>query len=170
MASAQGCDTQGLDPVVPKKKPPEGGLANASSFCGYTIPHSSNRSRITSARSLKSIQGETALRNLDFPDQWLRPALDNPLSTDAQRSVPVALSGGNDGQRPHASEYEGQADDDKHVKTGLKIFEDIEDISILAAPGATYNFEDKLYQPQAETIINLLVSHAERMRYPAFRA
>lgn len=85
-------------------------------------------------------------------------------STDAERSIDLLLDGGNDGQRPTASEYEGTAKDTDPFKTGLKAFEDIEDISIVAAPGSTFGY-DKEYSTQASTITNLLISHAERMKY-----
>jgi len=75
--------------------------------------------------------------------------------------VEVSLTGGNDGARPAASEYEGV---EEPGKTGLKIFEDIEDISIVAAPGSTFGYENG-YRADANTIINLLISHASRMRY-----
>jgi phage tail sheath protein FI len=76
----------------------------------------------------------------------------------------MVLAGGNDGIRPTASEYEGTADDEQNVKTGLKAFEDIEDISIVAAPGSTYKYEGD-YRSDAATIMGLLISHATRMRY-----
>jgi phage tail sheath protein FI len=94
----------------------------------------------------------------------LQVALDNTRSTDATRSIDLLLDGGNDGQRPDASQYEGQAEDDKRIKTGLKGFEDIEDISIIAAPGSTFKYEDG-YRSDAATVISHLISHAERMRY-----
>ena len=72
--------------------------------------------------------------------------------------------GGNDGVRPTFSEYEGTADENTNVKTGLKAFEDIEDISIVAAPGSTFGYENG-YRSDAATIIGLLISHAQRMRY-----
>jgi phage tail sheath protein FI len=75
--------------------------------------------------------------------------------------VEVALTGGNDGMRPTASEYEGV---EEPGKTGLKIFEDLDDISIVAAPGSTFGYENG-YRADANTIINLLISHARRMRY-----
>lgn len=75
--------------------------------------------------------------------------------------VEVSLTGGNDGRRPTASEYEGV---EEPGKTGLKIFEDIEDISIVAAPGSTFGYENG-YRADANTIINLLITHASRMRY-----
>jgi hypothetical protein len=73
------------------------------------------------------------------------------------------LDGGCDGERPSATEYEGTVDA-KDRKTGLKALEDIEDISIVAAPGSTFGYEDG-YRSEAATIISNLISHAERMRY-----
>ena len=72
----------------------------------------------------------------------LRAALDNAGSTEAERSVEFLLAGGNDGARPTAAEYEGDDDPATLVKTGLTAFEDIEDISIVAAPGATFGFNN----------------------------
>lgn len=79
---------------------------------------------------------------------------------DVPMFVEVALTGGNDGARPTASEYEGT----EEPKTGLKTFEDIEDISIVAAPGSTFGYENG-YRADANTILNLLINHARRMRY-----
>ena len=94
----------------------------------------------------------------------LEAQLTDPLSSDAERSAEVLLEGGNDGQRPGAAEYEGEADDTTSVKTGLKSFEDLEDISIVAAPGSTYGMENG-YRADAAQIVSLLISHASRMRY-----
>jgi phage tail sheath protein FI len=46
----------------------------------------------------------------------------------------------------------------------LKAFEDIEDISIVAAPGSTYGFNNG-YKLDAQAVIQALVGHCERMRY-----
>jgi Bacteriophage tail sheath protein len=94
----------------------------------------------------------------------LQASLDNPNSTDGERSIDFLLDGGNDGQRPTAAEYEGEAEDDSPFKTGLKAFEDVEDISIVAAPGSTFGYENG-YRQQAATIVSLLISHCERMLY-----
>jgi phage tail sheath protein FI len=85
-------------------------------------------------------------------------------ATDDQRSIDLELTGGNDGARPTASEYEGAVDPDDNTKTGLKALEDIEDISIVAAPGHTSGYE-RDYRAQAATVTQLLIGHAERMRY-----
>ena len=77
--------------------------------------------------------------------------------------VPYQLEGGNDGLRPDATEFEGEADLRKGYSLGLKQFEDIEDISIVAAPGVTWQYET--YRANANAITGLLISHAERMRY-----
>lgn len=80
----------------------------------------------------------------------------------------VQLDGGSDGAAPSAAEYEGTDDETQHFKTGLKQFEDIEDISIIAAPGSTWNYINP-HGPdramEANTIIGSLLSHAERQRY-----
>jgi phage tail sheath protein FI len=90
---------------------------------------------------------------------------DIPLpATLSYKSDLVIMTGGNDGERPTATEYEGSADDTKAVKTGLKALEDLEDISIVAAPGSSFGYETT-YKTDAITIANLLVSHATRMRY-----
>lgn len=85
-------------------------------------------------------------------------------SSELDRTIPMILDGGNDGMRPTAKEYEGDIDLND-AKTGLKAFEDIEDISIVAAPGSTFNYADSEYKKVASTITNLLISHAERMKY-----
>lgn len=80
---------------------------------------------------------------------------------DNPRFVEIALTNGNDGARPTATEYEGV---EEPKKTGLKIFEDIDDISIVAAPGSTFGYETT-YRADANTIINNLIRHARTMRY-----
>ncbi|HEU4742125.1 MAG TPA: phage tail sheath subtilisin-like domain-containing protein [Meiothermus sp.] len=82
----------------------------------------------------------------------------------------VVLEGGNDGDRPGSGDYEGKADPDSTFKTGLKQFEDLEDISIVAAPGSTALYdgdENKkhVYRDDANTIMGQLIAHASNMRY-----
>ncbi len=95
----------------------------------------------------------------------LETALEMTSDDPAKRSLVLALAGGDDGLRPLASAYEGTVDAVSDLKTGLKQFEDLEDISIVAAPGSTYLYEDPVYGPQAQTIVRLLISHAEIMHY-----
>jgi phage tail sheath protein FI len=96
----------------------------------------------------------------------LLTSLANDNSTDADRTIDKPLAGGNDGQRPSAIQYEGNVDDVTNNKFGLKAFEDLEDISIVAAPGATagYNLSDSI-KTDANATVNALISHASRMRY-----
>jgi hypothetical protein len=94
----------------------------------------------------------------------LQASLLDPLSTDVDRSIDVILAGGNDGQRPPADAYEGTVDVVSMAKTGLICFEDIDEISIVAAPGSTFGY-DGPFKDDASTILNLLISHATRMRY-----
>jgi phage tail sheath protein FI len=73
------------------------------------------------------------------------------------------LAGGNDGRLPGRAEYEGRADPTEDYSTGLKQFESIEDISIVAAPGSTWQYSTRV--DDVNSVINLLIAHAERMRY-----
>jgi len=73
------------------------------------------------------------------------------------------LDGGNDGARPTAADYEGEAFLDRNYSLGLKQFEDLEDISIVAAPGSTADYAN--YASDADAIQLLLIQHAEYMRY-----
>lgn len=92
----------------------------------------------------------------------LEAAIADPHSSPEQRSVHDLLTGGSDGGLPTLDEYAGEELDD-NSKTGLVAFEDIEDISIVAAPGSTLRYEDRLDDAQA--IVNALIAHARRMRY-----
>lgn len=98
------------------------------------------------------------------PRSGLREALENPASEPHQRRREITLSGGDDGARPQADAYAGDVDE-FDLKTGLRQFEDLEDISIVAAPGSTYGYETTQYGPQSRTIVRNLIGHAERMRY-----
>lgn len=59
---------------------------------------------------------------------------------DAVRSFQVQLEGGTDGDVPGPTEYEGDTDPNTDLKSGLQSFTDLEEISILAAPGSTYQY------------------------------
>jgi phage tail sheath protein FI len=98
------------------------------------------------------------------PPSGLQAALENPDSSPAERSLAIVISGGNDGNRPQADEYAGLTTADDR-KTGLVAFDDLEDISIVAAPGSTFRYEDPGYGPTARTIVRALIRHAERMKY-----
>ncbi len=80
------------------------------------------------------------------------------------QSVEFVLTGGTDGALPGTSDYQGSEDAATLRKSGFLTLEDVEDISIVAAPGysAGYNGGD---QSRIETIQALLIAHAERMKY-----
>jgi len=99
------------------------------------------------------------------PPAGLRAALQDAESSAGARSLSIVIDGGSDGARPLADEYAGRVDTATDRKTGLKQLEDLEDISIVAAPGCTFQYEDPTYGPQARTIVRSLISHAERMKY-----
>jgi uncharacterized protein len=87
-------------------------------------------------------------------------------SSDPDRltsSATYELAGGSDGKRPEASAYEGSGDDSTPVKSGLKSLEDLEDISIIAAPGYSHDYATR--QAAVDQINQHLISHCERMRY-----
>jgi uncharacterized protein len=91
-------------------------------------------------------------------EEWV---LDPNLTVD-QRSIDVILSGGSDGEIPSDTYYAGvQTQTDQ--KTGLLAFEDLDDISIVATPGAMFNYNAD--QLEAHAKINALITHAEKMRY-----
>ncbi|HEY2115096.1 MAG TPA: phage tail sheath subtilisin-like domain-containing protein, partial [Candidatus Angelobacter sp.] len=109
--------------------------------------------------------GLAFLDTLFTADPALKDSLLNELSTDNDRSLDVVMKGGNDGQRPSFIEYEGDTDTNTLAKTGLVSFEDIDEISIVAAPGSTFGYNAPDYKDDASTILTLLIAHAERMHY-----
>jgi len=69
-----------------------------------------------------------------------------------------------------AGQYAGTEDGDSGGKTGLRAFEDIEEISIVAAPGSTAPSGAVAGEPgetdeRARTIAAHLIAHCETMRY-----
>jgi phage tail sheath protein FI len=98
------------------------------------------------------------------PTSPLELALEDPTSTEASRSIEITIKGGNDGARPTADEYAGQTIPNTTRCTGLMQFENIEDISIVAAPGSTFGYENG-YGADSATILGELISHCERMQY-----
>jgi len=113
-----------------------------------------------------------SLSGFDFqltPAEWADAG--NKDELDALRrklergiSGQAILAGGNDGLLPGRSEYQGRADPTQDYSTGFKQFESIEDISIVAAPGSTWHYEGERID-EVNAITNLLIAHAEAMRY-----
>jgi phage tail sheath protein FI len=78
-------------------------------------------------------------------------------------SFDVTLDRGLDGQRPTANEYDG-ADTDPQRKSGLRAFDDVQDISMVAAPGSSW-LGATTYSANARQIMDHLISHCHRMQY-----
>ena len=87
-----------------------------------------------------------------------------PTSSDEERTIELLLKDGHDGMRPSGNDYIGTEDPATNLKTGLKLFEDVEDVSIVAAPGSTYGLQNG-YAVHAQTVANALIAHCERMKY-----
>ena len=83
-------------------------------------------------------------------------------STAEQRQRVYRLGGGTDGSLPSAAAYAGDAT--TTAKSGLAAFEDLEDISIVAAPGYSQGYANGNVLRVAQIQASLL-SHCERMRY-----
>lgn len=79
---------------------------------------------------------------------------------DATTSQPEAL----DGSLPAPTFYDG--DDSQQDKTGLKAFEDIDEISIVTAPGHSAGYDGNAAPERALSIVQSLIVHCQiRMRY-----
>ena len=96
------------------------------------------------------------------PGPTLEEALLDPESDPVFRSVDLILTNGNDGDAITDAEYEGTSRPDD-TKTGLLALEDIDDISIVAAPGSTVGYNNA--PDTAHAVINGLITHAQKMRY-----
>jgi phage tail sheath protein FI len=89
-----------------------------------------------------------------------------PLQRPGPAALEIAytLAGGDDGRLPTAESYIG--DDSGTEKTGLKTFEDVDEISIVAAPGHSFNYDvDQEHANQIVQIVESLITHCETMRY-----
>jgi len=101
------------------------------------------------------------------PDRTIleRLADENSDSTEAEVTLRVSLAGGSDGSPPAASNYEGEVEK-SGLKNGLAAFEDLENISIVAAPGSTGFYDsDTAGKKESQAITNNLLIHCLKMRY-----
>jgi phage tail sheath protein FI len=95
----------------------------------------------------------------------LLDAVLNPDASPDDRSFTLELTDGNDGARPTADAYDGTFTG-TDAKLGLIAFEDIDDMSIVAAPGSTFGYEDSAgSQRQVSAVQQSLIGHCSRMRY-----
>lgn len=85
--------------------------------------------------------------------------------SEAATTVVLQLAGGNDGNLPDAGEYEGDDGGADGLKSGLRALQDLEDVSIVAAPGSTRAFPGIDAEDRSDAIFRQLIAHCERMRY-----
>jgi phage tail sheath protein FI len=124
-------------------------------------------SPITGAELVETILGsdvQDALRRSLATDGELTvssPDLERPRPTDLERVY--TLTGGSDGRLPSPNSYKGS--ETGLQKTGLETFPDIDEISIVAAPGYSFISESSPDLQRATQIAQHLITHVERMRY-----
>jgi uncharacterized protein len=111
------------------------------------------------------VAGDTSSVPIADPADLLDRYLLNPVAGETVRPVQLQLrlEDGSDGDQPDVAAYEGDTDNAGN-KSGLVAFEDVDDISIIAAPGSTAT---ELVPDEAvsATIQQLVIAHCERMRY-----
>lgn len=103
-------------------------------------------------------------RNLDTDRELSSqsPPLSRPDVTELARTY--VLTGGSDGKLPSPEYYDGQ--DSSAIKTGLKTFEDVDEISIVGAPGHSAKYGGDASADRAAQIVQFLLVHCQiRMRY-----
>ena len=91
---------------------------------------------------------------------------DTPRPRASELEVVRTLTGGSDGRLPTANTLKGS--DTGLQKTGLETFADLDEISIVAAPGYSRHAEQLSEADddrRASQITQHLISHCERMRY-----
>jgi hypothetical protein len=83
----------------------------------------------------------------------------------SELTITVTLAGGSDGRLPTANTYRGS--DTGAAMTGLFAFEGVDEISIVAAPGYSYqSAQDGVNNDtRASQITSHLLTHVEKMRY-----
>ena len=100
------------------------------------------------------------------PDVDVEAGILDAASSEDNRSLDVLLHGGNDGEPPGPEYWEGSQRQSDDAKTGLFALEDLDDISIVAAPGSSHGYgTSDLRTAEIHAIINSLIVHAQRMRY-----
>ena len=114
----------------------------------------------------EALMGEFNLASDDTTTETVLQAITGDLeASDARRSLRVQLTNGNDGDQPNSADYEGQDGGDDGQRSGLRAFEDVEDISIVGAPGSSFDYSDIGGTDESEAAARRLITHCERMRY-----
>jgi phage tail sheath protein FI len=109
---------------------------------------------------------DVIIRQVAGPDE--REAFSPPRNerpSPSELTLTLTLTGGDDGRLPTANSYRGS--DTGATMTGLFAFEGVEEISIVAAPGYSYqSTQDAINNDtRASQITSHLLTHVEKMRY-----
>ncbi|HST50381.1 MAG TPA: phage tail sheath subtilisin-like domain-containing protein [Pyrinomonadaceae bacterium] len=105
-------------------------------------------------------------RHLASDDELAMASPDELPATPSELTTIITLTGGSDGRVPTATRYAGS--DTGPFMTGLYTFEGIDEISIVAAPGYSYQAEglgESDNDRRASQITQYLLTHVEKMRY-----
>jgi phage tail sheath protein FI len=143
----------------------------------FAIDAPSSTTGAALARSLLGNDVLTALGESLLPDADLAvvqglpigsPKLARPKPADLEASY--SLVNGGDGMLPIPELYRGQPSSrppggKATDATGLETFADIDEISMVAAPGYSYGYDDPNKQPLIDEIVQELLTHCELMRY-----
>jgi phage tail sheath protein FI len=157
----------------PGPKPIEGLNTSTAGFVGPTRtgPTEGPPNLITSLSEFERIYGDgqplrfaESVRMPNFMWQAARAFFDNGGQQLYVARVFRPLQGSSDGARPLADDYAGKTGGARGAGTGLRMLEQIDEVSIVAAPGATYGMEGG-YENEAEQIASALIAHAELMLY-----
>ena len=138
------------------------GIARAQSISVSFIPFRARKLRVI----LDGLEADAAAIARHFPETpaddaqaYSLPIIVERIADATLHGGIVHLSGGSDGAMPSASLYAGTTAAEG-VGTGLKAFEAIDDIAIVAAPALA-----ALAPDEVRAGVALLQQHVERMRY-----
>lgn len=134
-------------------------LANAGAARSVPITIEHTAGAITGLQLLyKFIRVDATSTATQISQSFLTAAPDS-ANYIANNTLVFALDAGNDGVEPDSAIYEGTVHATTNRASGLKAFENLEDISIVAAPGSSYT------TTSAQAVANLLIAHAQKMKY-----
>ena len=118
------------------------------------------------AELLGSGMGDVIRRQVSTDEELTSGSPDLTRPTPSELTVTITLTGGSDGRLPTANTYRGS--DTGAEMTGLYAFEGVEEISIVAAPGSTYQsteLDATADDRRASQITSHLLTHVEKMKY-----
>jgi len=119
----------------------------------------------------ENLMENNSLISLDSPAITVMNAWSKTSPSEAERSFSVTLRNGSDGNLATPSDYQGTESSTTGIKSALRSFEDLEDISIIAAPGSSFDYADissgdsDTVSDYPQSIARRLITHCERMRY-----